>query len=67
MRYLLSVSLLVGLSSGWPTDRQFRIFGGFMDPVEFDMAGPGESETDLQSYILSSQMAGSDDQGVVLT
>ena len=29
-----------------------------MDPVEFDMAGPGESETDLQSYILSSQMAG---------
>ena len=59
MRNLLGVSLVVCLVSGWPVeDRQFRDFGGFMEPVDFSRLRPGKphhpSERDTVSYTSSS-------------
>ena len=47
MKYLLGVSLVVGLSVGWPMENQYR--GGFMAPVEFDFSRPGKVLSHLPS------------------
>ena len=55
MKYLLGVSLAVGLSVGWPMENQYR--GGFMAPVDFDFSRPGKimiPPPALQSDVLSS-------------
>ena len=54
MKYFLGVSLVVGLTAGWPMENQYR--GDFMAPVDFDFSRPGKSWSPSSPPLSSTEL-----------